>query len=81
MTAKRSDTFCILPWLHMYVNPDGSVLPCCVGEWDKPLGNVRQHTIKEILNDKPYKQMRKNMLEGKRCVECQACYNIEDGGI
>ena len=76
-----SNTFCILPWLHMYVNPDGSVLPCCVGEINEPLGNVRLNTIKEIWNDTPYKHMRKNMLEGKESVECTNCYKAEQYGV
>ena len=64
----------------MYVNPDGSVLPCCVAHHHKPLGNVRQKTIEEIWNDDAYKQMRKNMLEGKQCGECNACYIAEESG-
>jgi len=76
----KSDTFCILPWIHMYVNPDGSVLPCCIGEWNQHLGNVRKNTIEEIWNDLPYQEMRDNMLKGKRCTECKACYQQEDAG-
>ena len=49
-------SFCIYPWIHMYVNPDGSVLPCCVGEYDKHLGNVRENTIEEIWNNDSSRQ-------------------------
>jgi radical SAM protein with 4Fe4S-binding SPASM domain len=73
-------SFCIYPWIHMYVNPDGSVLPCCVGEYDKHLGNVRENTIEEIWNNDRYKQLRRNMLEGKKCDTCRACYQQEDSG-
>ena len=76
----NNKTFCIYPWIHMYVNPDGSVLPCCVGEYDKHLGNVRENTIQEIWNNDKYKTLRRNMLEGKKCVECKACYQQEDSG-
>lgn len=75
-----SKTFCIYPWMHMYVNPDGSVLPCCVAHHHKPLGNVRQNSIKEIWNNDAYKTLRKNMLEGKQCGECTACYRSEESG-
>ena len=34
-------TFCILPWIHLYANPDGTVLPCCVGDWQQSMGNVQ----------------------------------------
>lgn len=73
-------TFCIYPWIHMYVNPDGNVLPCCVAEYDKHLGNVRENTIEEIWNNDKYKTLRSNMLEGKKCAECKACYQQEDSG-
>jgi hypothetical protein len=28
------DTFCVLPWMHLYVGPDGHVLPCCQADHD-----------------------------------------------
>jgi radical SAM protein with 4Fe4S-binding SPASM domain len=75
-----SKTFCILPWIHIYANPDGDVLPCCVGDYTKPMGNVRNTTIAEVFNNEKFKAMRNNMLQGKRCVECSACYRDEDDG-
>lgn len=81
MNAAPSDTFCILPWIHIYVNPDGSVLPCCIGDHNLHLGNTRINSIKEIWNSDQYKQMRKNMLTGQRCEECTACYRSEDVGL
>jgi hypothetical protein len=81
MTAASSKTFCILPWVHFYANPDGTVLPCCIGDHNKPLGNVRKNTIKEIWNNNQYKAMRLKMLNGERCDECSACYHSEDNGI
>jgi radical SAM protein with 4Fe4S-binding SPASM domain len=81
MTAASSKTFCILPWVHFYANPDGSVLPCCIGDHNRPLGNVRNNTIKEIWNNDQFKAMRLKMLNGERCDECSACYHSEDNGI
>ena len=79
MTAP-SKTFCILPWIHLYANPDGNVLPCCVGDWQKPMGNVQNKKIEDVFNNEKFKQMRTNMLKGKRCEECTACYRDEDDG-
>ena len=81
MSAVPSNTFCIYPWIHLYVNPDGSALPCCVADHHKHMGNVRNNTIKEIWNSEQYKQMRLNMLQGKRCTECTGCYSNEDKGL
>jgi len=80
LTAPPSKTFCILPWIHLYSNPDGNVLPCCVGDWQKPMGNVQNKKIEDVFNNEKFKQMRTNMLTGKRCEECTACYREEDAG-
>lgn len=76
----ESKTFCILPWIHMYVNADGTVLPCCIAEHHKPLGNTQINTIAEIWNDSAYKTMRRNMIDGHTCNECTACYRSEEVG-
>jgi MoaA/NifB/PqqE/SkfB family radical SAM enzyme len=65
----------------MYANPNGSVLPCCVADPHKHLGNVQNNTIKEIWNGDKYKLMRQKMLAGERCEECSGCYRQEDNGI
>lgn len=75
-----SDTFCILPWIHIYVNADGSVLPCCIGHYENHMGNVQNDTIENILNGEKYKNMRAKMLRGEKCQECRACYKSEEIG-
>jgi radical SAM protein with 4Fe4S-binding SPASM domain len=74
----NSKTFCILPWVHIYANPDGSVLPCCVADHHLHLGNTRNNSIKEIWNNQNYKTLRKKMLAGEQCRECTACYQSEN---
>ena len=73
-------TFCILPWIHLYANPDGTVLPCCVGDWQQSMGNVQDGSLKEVFNNESFKRMRKNMLAGEKCSQCTACYRDEDSG-
>jgi len=76
----ESKTFCILPWLHFYANPDGSVIPCCIADHHLHLGNLRQNSIEEIWNNDRFKNLRKKMMNGQRCDECNACYISEDNG-
>lgn len=76
-----SKTFCILPWIHFYANPDGNVLPCCIGDHNRPLGNVQHNSIIEIWNSEQYKSMRLKMLAGEKCAECISCYQAEDAGV
>lgn len=77
----QSNTFCILPWIHIYANADGNVLPCCIADYRSPLGNLNNESVIEVWNGERYKELRKNMLEGNRSKECSACYEVEDRGI
>lgn len=75
------DTFCIYPWIHMFVDTNGAVWPCCQAKSNDPLGNVQKDSIKDIWNSESYKQMRLKMLKGEKCNECTTCYTEEDRGI
>lgn len=79
--STNKDTFCILPWIHMYVNPDGNVLPCCIGDWKRPLGNTRVNSIEEIWNSEAYKRLRLALLNGEQPPECNACWVHEKANI
>jgi radical SAM protein with 4Fe4S-binding SPASM domain len=76
-----SNNFCMIPWIHMHAFPDGRAYPCCLGEMDHPIGNLKKQTMQEVWNDIPYKTMRKNMLEDKPCKECTKCYEQEASGL
>ena len=76
----KSDTFCMLPWMHMHAFPDGRAYPCCLADYWHPVGDLRQHTMKEVWNQDKYKAMRVNMLANKPCQECSKCYEQEKHG-
>jgi radical SAM protein with 4Fe4S-binding SPASM domain len=76
-----SKHFCMIPWIHMHGYPDGRAYPCCLGEETHPIGNLKQHTIKEIWNQEDYREMRKNMLEDRPSRQCVRCYEQEDAGF
>lgn len=75
------DTFCVLPWIHLYVGTDGNVLPCCVADHQHPMGNIEKHSIDTIVKSSSFTQLRHNMLTGQRSKECSRCYIQEDSGI
>ena len=77
----KSESFCILPWIHLHGWPDGHAYPCCLGNASFPVGNLKENTMAEIWNDEPMKLMRKNMLEDKKCKECSDCYEQERAGF
>lgn len=81
MDHKLSPTFCILPWLHAHVWADGSVFPCCMAAVDRPVTNLNHHLdLLETMNHPRYIEMRKKMINGRSCVECTKCYEIEAAG-
>ena len=80
-THKTQDTFCVLPWIHLYVGTDGNVLPCCVADQQFPMGNIEEHSVDNIVKLPAFNQLRKNMLSGLRNKECSFCYAQEDAGL
>lgn len=77
----ESDTFCILPWIHLHAWPDGRAYPCCLGNGKHPVGNLKQNTMQEVWNDAPMRAMRTNMLTDRPCMECTDCYEQESAGF
>lgn len=77
----HSETFCMLPWIHLHAWPDGRAYPCCLGRAAHPVGNFKQKSMREIWNDAPMREMRRNMLEDKPCLECGDCYEQEAYGF
>ena len=59
----HSETFCMLPWMHMHAFPDGRVYPCCLADYWHPVGDLRKNTMREVWNQDGYKTMRSNMLK------------------
>ena len=80
-TQETLDTFCVLPWLHLYVGTDGNVLPCCQSDHQHPMGNIEEQSIDTIAKSSAFNQLRKNMLAGTRSKECNRCYVQEDSGL
>lgn len=92
-----SNTFCLLPWIHIATRPNGDVRVCCTanasgaGEDDvKDAGLVKQngqvmnlqtHSIAEVWNSNYMKTVRLQMLEGKVPPSCTKCFEEESKGI
>ena len=77
----HSDTFCMIPWIHLHAWPDGRAYPCCLAKAEHPVGNLKEQTMKEVWNAEPMREMRSNMLNDRPCKECGACYEQESHGF
>jgi MoaA/NifB/PqqE/SkfB family radical SAM enzyme len=82
-TMRDSKTFCMLPWVHLYVSPHGYVNPCCLAPWEKDqiLGDLNQQSFTEIWNGAPMRDLRKKMLRDQPDSKCWQCYENERLGI
>jgi MoaA/NifB/PqqE/SkfB family radical SAM enzyme len=77
--TKQGDTFCVLPWIHLYFNPQGQITPCCIADNNYPLGNYL--TEKVDFNSASLVELRKNMLDGVPVPHCTSCYKREQANL
>ena len=78
--TKDSKHFCILPWIHMHVWPNGKTFPCCLTPYDYDVGNVNDSGLKGVWNDKPMRDLRQRMLNDEPSASCERCYEHERNG-
>ena len=77
----ESKIFCMAPWIHMHVWPNGRAFPCCLADPAKgDYGNTNQSTLKELWNSDVAKKLRVNMLADKPHPTCTRCYRLEADG-
>lgn len=76
-----SDTFCVLPWIHLNTWPNGNVYPCCLTDWREDIGNLKDATLEQLWNSGKMKELRKYMLEGKKHDNCRKCFQQEENGL
>jgi radical SAM protein with 4Fe4S-binding SPASM domain len=77
----ESDTFCMLPWMHLHAYPDGRAYPCCFAFDPYHVGNLNKESLKEVFNGQKMKEMRVRMLNNKKSRECMKCYDQEKSGF
>ena len=77
----ESESFCMLPWMHLHAFPDGRAYPCCFAFDKLHVGNVNEQSMEEVFNGPKMKQMRLNMLANKKSRECVKCYDQEESGF
>jgi radical SAM protein with 4Fe4S-binding SPASM domain len=77
----QSKSFCLIPWIHLHVMPDSSVIPCCVAPYDDIFGDLKKQSIEEIWNSPRYQELRKAMLNGEKSSSCKHCYDVEATGF
>ena len=67
-----SSTYCKLPFLHLYSQPDGELKPCCIAGGFEESVNLKKMSIESAFNSSQMKELRKDMINGKRNKVCDA---------
>lgn len=66
---------CVLAYTSLYVDPDGTVRPCCISkDFDDKLNFSDYDTIDEVFNSPQMVALRKDMDEGKKPSICDVCF-------
>lgn len=80
-----TDTFCILPWIHLSVTPKSHIRLCCMANGLISKNNLPmslfEYSIDQIWNSEHMRSIRKDMIENRNRPECQACYSMENSGL
>ena len=76
---STSDTFCIIPFLHIYGTAGGDLVPCCEAQ-EIPL-NKPGESAEITWNNENYRELRRALTEGERPDRCSVCWHNEDAGI
>jgi len=72
---------CIIPWKEQRIDYYGNVFACCWGP--RPIGNIRDATLKSIWHGEAIHEMRRDLIDGKvprLCVGAACPYLIGRSG-
>lgn len=76
---KNKDSICPVPWMHMALEPDGKIIPCCLTSQHESanLGNINTDKFEDIWNSDRMKKLRTDMLSGTIPNYCRTCTDRE----
>lgn len=76
---KQSDTFCMIPFMHIYGTAKGDIVPCC--EAQEATMNIQGEHPHETWNSNSYRLLRKALCNGIKVEACDVCWHNEESGI
>ena len=84
-----TDTFCVLPWMHLATNASGNLRVCCnstpgenfILKDDSTPYKIYKDDLQEAWNSNTYRDIRKTMLSNERPAMCIRCFREEDAGL
>ena len=84
-----TDTFCILPWMHLATNASGNLRVCCnstpgknfISRNDGSIYNILDDDVSEFWNSKVLTDIRQQFLNNEKPDICHRCFREESIGI
>ncbi len=65
---------CYMPWLHLFIDPEGFVYPCCMSRGKIPaMGNCMKTSLEDIISGRKSNEIRMNMAAGQTFDVCFSC--------
>ena len=77
--TPTADTFCVLPWMHFYFNPQGQINPCCMADVNYPLDTYVNSPID--FNSPNIIKFRQTLLDNYQAPQCTICYKAEQNNL
>ena len=88
---EASASWCILPWIHLFVGESGALRPCCMTLEDPAMVNRDEdgnpyliyaaEGIEAAWNSAFMREMRRALLAGHQPAACSRCFRDEALGI
>jgi hypothetical protein len=83
-SSTPNTAFCVHPWIHLRLQSTGEGQVCCryrtnISKDGAPL-SLRSHSFDAIWNSDEMRNVRRDMVAGKRVSGCAECYQEEDAG-
>lgn len=80
------ENFCIYPFTHLQLDPDGRVRPCCkykVGDssWQDKVPKMPELNIEQLWNQPELQELRSAFLRNEKPSGCKACWDEEKAGM
>lgn len=82
-------SYCVLPYNHLSIDPQGQVRPCCNYNFHKPsfretgwkFNSIwNSDNLTELLNGKPHSELRKDIEKNHKHSFCDRCWVSENNG-
>jgi len=77
MRKVDSKTFCVAPFMHMYVHKNEDIKMCCVTTENKLASASTELDLEKRWKSKHYQKIRQQFLDGKEPDICNKCFTTE----